>query len=368
MIFRQTSPLTRLFLLVLVTGWLQACSEPVAVEKKLRPVKSIQIEQGNAERSRVFSGTAHAAQEAQLSFKVGGTVEHVAVKIGDQVQRGDMIARLNKDTYRVALEQAKADEAQANARRRSAEAEYQRVRQLYASDNTSRNELDSALANAESAKAALDAAEQNAKLAVLNMSYTKLKVENDCSVAQVSIENNENVAAGQTVAQVSCGDAWEIKIDVPESLIANFRDGLAGNVQFSSVPGQVFTGVVTEVGVGTSSSTTFPVTLSLNSIPSTIRSNLAAEVAFQFASKNSSAFFVPAAAVGNDQTGAFVYVMESAEQPGVAILRKRAVAIGELSEAGMAITSGLSSGERIIVAGLNNVLDGMAVRDEERSE
>lgn len=361
---RNTLPLSGMATLLLCISLLQGCKEQVVVEKKLRPVKSMVVTAGETSRSRVFSGTAHAAQEADLSFKVGGTIEGVQVKVGDQVSRGHLIANLNKDTYLVELEQARADAAQANALRRSAESEYQRVRQLYANDNASRNELDSALADAESAKASLDAAIQNEKLAGLNLSYTELKVESDCAVAAVNIEPNENVSSGQTVAEVSCGDAWEVQIDVPESLIANFSDGLSGTAIFPSVPDEEFIGQVTEVGVGTSSNSTFPVTLSLTQTPSNIRSNLAAEVTFRFASFASTAFFLPSTAVSKDEVSNFVYVLEATDEPTVAVLRKRAVTVGELTELGIEVLEGLNDGERIIVAGLNNVLDGMRVRDE----
>ncbi|MEM6544496.1 MAG: biotin/lipoyl-binding protein, partial [Pseudomonadota bacterium] len=88
-------------------------------------------------RLRTFSGSAQTAQEVKLSFRVAGTVIAVPISVGDRVSAGSLVARLDTETYRVALEESKADVAQANASRRSDEAEYQRVRQLYAADNAS---------------------------------------------------------------------------------------------------------------------------------------------------------------------------------------------------------------------------------------
>ena len=260
------------------------------------------------------------------------------------------------------LDQATADATSANAQRRSAEAEYQRVRQLYANDNASRNELDNALADTESAQANHDAAVQAVKLASLNLQYTELSLQKNCTIAEITIEENENVTANQRVATASCGQNWEVVIDVPESLIARFRNGLAGQVQFPSVPNTVFDGVVIEVGIGTSGQSTFPVTLSLSTAPISVRTNLAAEALFSFADATSNTIYVPATAVSQDQSGTYAYVVVPSDTAGTKRLQKRLVEVGELSASGLEIVGGLAPGEQILVAGHVNARDGLLVR------
>lgn len=347
--------------------FLSACSESQIPETKLRPVKFYTVKSGEgATRERVFSGAANASQEAELSFKVKGSIKTLGVEVGDQVKSGDLIATLDASTYRLELEQANAATAQSNATRRSTESEYQRIRQLYTNDNASQNELDSALADAESAKASHNSDVQNTRLARLNLDYTRLLAEANCAVAAVDAEVNENVSVGQTIAQVNCGDSWEIKIAVPESLIALFKRGMEGTVVFPSIPNQSYAALVTEVGIGTSSATTFPVTFSLSQSPTNIRSNLAAEVTVKFANVNSNvnAFYVPLSAVVKDEVGTYVYVMESTDQAGTAQLKRRSVEVGEISTLGMEVLSGLQDGERIVTAGQVNARDGMLVRDK----
>ncbi|MEO1370648.1 MAG: efflux RND transporter periplasmic adaptor subunit, partial [Acidobacteriota bacterium] len=251
------------------------------------------------------------------------------------------------------------------ATRRNNEAEYQRVRLLYTNDNASRNELDAALANAESAKASYDAAVQTVRLAQLNIGYTRLTVPEDCSVAELNVEVSENVIAGQTIARVNCGKGWEVVLAVPESLIASFENGMTGVARFPSVPDQSFQGVVTEVGVGTGTGRTFPVTLSLEEAPGDIRSNLAAEVTFRFTDRAGpiDALYVPPAAVVKDENGTFVLIVQPAEEPNAAVLRRRAVEVGEISELGLEILSGLDVGDRIVTAGQIHARDGMRVRN-----
>ncbi|MEM8964273.1 MAG: efflux RND transporter periplasmic adaptor subunit [Acidobacteriota bacterium] len=344
-------------------------------ETALRPVKSVVVESGSASiRNRVFSGAAQSAEEAALSFKVSGTVDRVPVEVGDRLKRGDLIAALDRDLFNVELEQALAEEARTKATRRSAEAEYQRVRLLFTNDNASRNELDTALANAESAKASYNAAVQTVRLARLNLGYTRLTASEDCSVAELSVEVSENASAGQTVARVNCGKGWEVVLAVPESLIASFEDGMAGVARFPSVPGRAFEGVVSEVGVGTRDARTFPVTLSLAAVPEDIRSNLAAEVTCQFSggdspggdgsgATSSDRLYVPPSAALEDENGTFVFVVGPSDQPGAAALERRAVEVGEISELGLEVLAGLDVGERIVTAGQIHARDGMLVRE-----
>lgn len=356
-------PVTCLMATVLLIG----CSEPPPPETKLRPVKSYTVTGGEgATRARVFSGAANASQEAELSFKVKGSIKTIGVEVGDQVTSGDLIAELDASTYRVELEQANASTAQSNATRRSTESEYQRIRQLYTNNNASQNELDGALADAESARAQHNADVQNTRLAKLNLDYTRLLADANCSVATIEAEVNENVSAGQRIAQVNCGDNWEIKIAVPESLIALFKRGMEGSVSFPSIPKQAYMAIVTEVGVGTLNSATFPVTFSLNNPPDNIRSNLAAEVAVKFAYSNDNVnvLHVPIAAVVKDEQGTYVYLMEATEQAGAARLKRQSVEVGEISTMGIEILNGLQEGDQIVIAGQINARNGMLVRNQ----
>ncbi len=359
---------SNLFVIALFVVGLAGCTDPIEEEATvLRPVKHIVVSSGSAAiRDRVFSGTAHSSSEANLSFNVNGTVKRVVVKVGDTVKRGDLIAEIDSETYRIEVEQAQAALAQANASRRNTEAEYQRVRQLYTNDNASQNELDTALANAESSKASYNADSHGLRLALLNLDYTKLNADGNCTIANLNIEPNENITSGTTVAEVNCGAGWEVEIGVPESLISAFHDGITGSVQFTAIRGESFSGAVTEIGTATGGNSTFPVTLLMNDFPAIIRSGLAAEVTFQFGAQSTDGdnFYLGPSVVGQDETGTFVFVIEPSEELGAAVLRRRAVEVGGISELGLEIKSGLNNGDKVVTAGQTMARDGLLVRKD----
>ena len=339
-------------------------NETQEAPERLRPVKSIVVHAGtNALRDRMFTGTAKAAQASRISFNVSGTVKQLPVSIGDTLAAGQLIAALDPATYDVEVQRAQASLAQANAEGRNVEAEYQRVRQLFANSNASRNDLDSALSRTESAKANVKAISQSLRLAKLNRSYTHLTADKECSIASLDIELNENVTAGTQVAIINCGNKWEVEIAVAESLIAAFKPEMLGVVRFNAITNHAFTGAVSEVGITGGSSTTYPVTLTLNEQHSAFRSGLAADVTFAFAGTTSdeTTMFLPPAAVGQDEQGAFVYVLESSESPDISVTKRRGVVVGALSSSGLAITAGLNDGDRVVTAGITAARDGLHV-------
>lgn len=132
-------------------GFISACdrAEPPE-EPRLRPVRFIMVSDESGARDRSFSGTSKSTLESRLSFKVSGTVTDVPVQIGQRLDAGDLIARLDAATYSLQVQQAQASLVEARANERNAVATYERTKGLYANNNASRNDLDASRAQAES--------------------------------------------------------------------------------------------------------------------------------------------------------------------------------------------------------------------------
>jgi RND family efflux transporter MFP subunit len=297
-----------------------------------------------------------------LSFRVAGTVQALNVEVGDQVKAGVLIAELDPVDYRLQVEETEASLERARADLRNADAKYARVRALYENRNASRDDLDAARAGAESARAQVQSIEKRLELARAQLRYTRLKAPTEGAIAQVSVEENENVQAGQTVVLLTSGARPEVKVGVPGILISQVEEGGLVEVTFDAIPGKSFRAVVTEVGVVTGMSTTYPVTVRLEQEDSDVRPGMAAEVAFRFGSPDvGERFLVPSIAVGEDRHGRYVYLVEK-EAEGMGMTRRKTVAVGELREEGLEILEGLSEGDLLVIAGISKITDGMKVR------
>ena len=342
---------------------LTACDkEPVTSEVRLRSVKTITVGSLETDRSRTFSGVSKSSQETRMSFKVTGSIEKLPVSVGDSLKSGELIAQLDASIYKLQAQQTQADLARAKAEERNASSNYQRVRGLYENNNASKNDLDASRAAFESSKAQVNASQRALQLSRLNISYTRLKATEACSVASISVEISENVSPGQEIAMVTCGDSIEVELSVPESIIGLLTTGQSASVKFDTIPDKTFDSFVKEVGIASIGGSTFPVTIAVNEKQNGLRSGMAAQVRFELPTHSTGNYTVPAASVGEDQSGRFVFLVKTGQQDTTTIVNRQAVTVGELTTGGLEITSGLNKGDKIVTAGVSVIRDGMRIK------
>jgi len=334
-------------------------------EQIIRPVRYLQVYSTGGARVRNFTGVAQANMESRLSFKVPGTVKSLAVLVGDNIRRGQLIAELDRGDYELQVQQAEAALAQAKAQERNAKSNFERVRTLFESNNTSKSQYDAARAANESARAGVNAAEKQFELAKSQLSYTNLTAPVDGAIATVNVEANENVQAGYPVVVLTSGSHIEVKLSIPEILIAQMKVGSKVEVTFDAIPEKEYSATVTEVGIAaTGVGTTYPVTVRLDDQDDAIRAGMAASVACQLESKDErERFIVPTHAVVEDRQGRFVYVVKPIKnEEGFGIIHRCPVTIGELTADGIEVFEGLSDGELVVTAGVSRVSDSLKVK------
>ncbi|MEO0422041.1 MAG: efflux RND transporter periplasmic adaptor subunit [Pseudomonadota bacterium] len=348
--------------------FLAGCDAPQPdPEPVVRPVRYERVLPRDAAEVRTFSGVAQAALESNLSFKVSGTVTDLLVEVGDSVSPQQVIARLDPTDYQVRGQEAEAGLASAQANERNARASYDRTRGLYENRNASRSELDAARAQSESAAAQVRQATQQLEAARLQLSYTRLRAPQECTVAQTPVKTSENVAAGQLVVRVNCGECPEVQVSVPGTVISRVREGDPVSVVIGALEDRQFPATVTEVGVASGNgSSAFPVTVALIEGCDAVRSGMAGDVIFEIGVESSGdELVVPLVAVGEDAAGKFVFVLEPDEGDLWRALR-REVTVGALTPGGVAIQQGLSPGELVVTAGVSRIQSNQVVRLLER--
>lgn len=353
-------------MIICLLAMILSCAEEQIAPEILRPVRYQEIYATGGERMRTFSGVARAGLESRLSFKVPGTVDKIHVKVGNEVNVGQLIAVLDASDYQLQVQQANASLESAKAQERNARANYDRVRQLYENNNTSRNNLDAARASQESAQAQVSALEKQLALARLQVSYTRITAPVKGAIASVDVEENENVQSGQSIVQLSSGARMEVQVAIPEILIARIREGQQVSVSFDAIRDKTFNAAVTEVGISsTGFATTFPVTVRLEESAENIRPGMAAEAAFQFSTSGErERFLVPLSSVGEDRSGRFVFLLEPGDEPGEGRVLRNAVVLGELQGELVEILEGIIDGSRVVTAGVSQLADSQRVKFE----
>ena len=350
--------------------------ETTEQEAPVRPVRFGEVQQSGTLENQTFSGTAKASTEANLSFKVNGTINNLNVKIGDKIRRGHTIATLDAIDYSVQYDQAVAQLKSAETQIKIAESQlsasrsnYERIEKLYENNSVPISDYEQAKSSYETAQSQYDAAvaqvtasQKQVQSSSNQVSYASLAAPFAGVVTQVMAEENEFVPAGNPIALLSSDSDLEVTVGVPEIFISRIRRGQKVQIRFSVLPGKVLDGTVSEVGFSSANTSTYPITVSIGSSPAEIRPGMAATVSFEFGSSDSEAQFLvaPVKAIGEDPQGNFVFRLQPEGENYKAV--KQQVEIGKLLANGFEVKSGLSDGDLVATAGLKSLLDGMIVK------
>jgi RND family efflux transporter MFP subunit len=353
-----------LFAAGIILIFLSSCGgEKKEQEEIIRPVRYQKVYLSSGIQTRTFSGTSKAGTEVNLSFRVSGIVDSISVNVGDRVRKGQLVASIDDSDARLQYDQALVAFEKSKIQRDIAKSNLDRVKGLYENNNVSLSEYETAKGNYATANAAFNADKKKLDLQQRQLSYYKLYSPIEGIIASKGIEKNENVQAGKIIVVINAGDEIEISVGVPESFISRVKAGENVSVTFSSLPGKVFDGVLSEVSYAISSeSSTYPVTVNIIHPTQDIRPGMPADVSFDFTSdSDTDGILVPANAVGEDTQGNFVFTVEETGG-GFAVVKKISITVGRLTRNGFEVLGGLKDGDSVVTAGISKLTDGMKVR------
>lgn len=341
--------------------WVGCGGEPQVVEP-IRPVKYAAVRPASTVQSQRFAGTAKAGIEAKLSFRTGGLIESIGVKVGDQVKAGQRIATLDNRDAVLAHQQARAALENARVQKANAQSRLIRVRQLYQANNVSLAEYEQAKNGFASATSSYESAQKSLDLQERQLGYNEIYAPVAGIVTATHNEVNEVIQAGVPLVELSAGEDIEMQVGVPEGYIAQIQTGEPVHVRFSALPGLDFAARVREISYALDASSTYPVIVRLDAPAPAIRPGMAGEVEFRFGADGpSDPLVVPVKAVGEDAKGHYVFVIDGAAQ-GLGTVHRRPIRIGKLLADGFVVEEGLAEQELVAMAGLRSLLSGMKVR------
>ncbi len=355
--------------IAVIAGLIWACAAQAPTDTgagdEARPAKIVTVGTPGAS-SRTYPGRVQAAQRVSLSFRVGGPVVDIRVSKGQQVKAGEILARIDPRDYQVQVANLSAQLAATRAQEVQATEGYQRVRGLYEHDNASKADFDNARAALDVSTAQVEATAQALRAARLSLDDTSLKAPYDGTVADRLVEEHQTVAAGKPIVQFQGAGGFEVLIHVPEREVGELtRKAPAGiEVLFDALPdNEAIPALVKEFATETDRQTqTFPVTLELEGRPSAdLLPGMTASVKWITGNgdQNAGLLVAPLGSVGSNATGgSFVWRVDDKTMAIEAVT----VTTGALTDSGIEITSGLSSGDRILAAGVDFATEGQLVR------
>ncbi len=358
-----------LIMFLLGTTLLTGCAEEEVKEVQIRPIKAVQIGGVEAFASRWFPGKAKATQEANLAFRVAGTLAEFPVKLGDEVKKGNLLARLDPRDYQVELQNAQAQLRKVQAAEDLAETEFKRVENIRLQDPgaVSRSMVDTRRGEMISARAQLNSAQSAVTRARDSLGYTTLNAPFKGTVVEKFVQNFEDVQAKQQIVRLVDTRQVEFTIQIPERMMIHAHKVPKAFVVFDANPEIEIPATIKEIGTEASQTTrTYPVTLImdqpkgfkvLSGMAGKARGDRQAveKIARQ---EQAEAVEIPVVAVFSDQgDNSFVWVIDTDNNK----VSRRQVEIGGLTDTGI-LVKGLSTGEWIATAGVNTLVEGQLVR------
>src|SRR5687767_10928279 len=201
---------------VLMGGW---SSKPAVKDPRLQSprVEIFEAEAARASR-RTFTGIVEARVQSDLGFRVGGKILERSVDMGQRVQKGQVLMRLDSADLKLLLAAQQANVEAARAKYIQAKADEARYAVLVETRAVSRQEYDQARAALDSAKAQLEAAEAQARVSNNSSEYAVLLADADGVIVRTLSEPGQVVAAGQTVIQLAHDGPREALINLPEGV------------------------------------------------------------------------------------------------------------------------------------------------------
>ncbi len=393
------------------------CSSQKSKEtEQVRPVKTMVVSAGNKPNVRTFPGKVEAAKSVDLAFQVPGVLIKEPGREGERVAKGQVIAQLRQEEFqaRVKATQGQVDQARATlsglkagerseeqlkreAQLRAAEAkventktEFDRYARLLPSNAVSQSDYDLAKTNYQVAQEEQQAARQivekgamarkedieaqeaqvstlEARLAEANVQFrdSTLRAPYDGIIADRLVSEGQPIVANTPVVKFQNADQIDILMDVPEKLVAMVRPAPIQSMvaQFSGAPEQEFPVVIKEATqVADPKTQTFQVRVTLKrpagftALPGMTAT---VTVAYWPGGVPTNRILVPVSAVVMLENGEQVAWVMRPDQT----VKPSTVKVGAVSGGEIEILEGLQPGERIVVAGLTSLRDGMKVRD-----
>jgi len=334
-------------LLTMLTG----CDDATEIPKQ--PMRTVRVETVSANNTllqRRFVGRVEALSTVDLSFQVPGRMIELPAKEGLFISKGQVIAALDANDYRLVKEQAQAQF-------KLAKLDVARKRNLFKSGSLPKAMLDQAEAQYTVSRVTLETAKQN-------LSYTRIIAPFDALVSQRLIDNYTNVSVHQKIVRVQDLTELRVHINIPENMVKLLKKTSEFNAVaiFKDRPKQYFPlsyrEHMTEAGhVAQTYEVIFGLSREKNQ--HVLPGMTVIVVISKKEGAEASKLSIPVSAIDYDEKGKSRVWVFDAQSNTVA---SRLVTLGAIKKHKIPVLSGLRQDDEIVTAGAHLLREGMIVR------
>ena len=344
--------------LTALAGVLVSCKPDTKVEAtEIRPVRTVIAAKGEAGETVVLTGHVQAEDEPALAFRIAGRMIERPVNVGDRVEAGQVLAKLDPENELNALRSAESALAAAQVQLTYARGDFERQRQLLANGHTPRARFDQSQNALQNAQSQVDDAEARLRIARDRVSWTILEADAPGTVTARGAEPGEVVQAGQMIVRLARQGGRDAVFDVPAQLLRSAPSDSEITVRLTDDPSVTATGRVREVAPQADPVTrTFEVKVGLSDPPEAMR--LGATVTGSVKLESEPVIAIPSTALTELNRQPAVWIVD----PKNLTVSMRNVELLRHDPWTVVIAQGLDTGDIVVTAGIQALHPGQKVR------
>ncbi len=309
-------------------------------------------------------GTARARNTVTVKPQVDGKLVSILFKEGQEVQRGDVLARIDPTTYQAQLDQAVAKKAQDEAQLANARLDLERFTRLSVSNAATKQQLDTqqAMVNQLEALVKIDQASIDNVRAILNYTNVTAPISGRTGIRQV--DEGNLVRASDTTGLVVITELKPISVffNLPQQQIRQVNKGMAGGVLqvealASDSPAVLDRGMLLVVDNQVDQTTgTVKLRAEFPNAEMQLWPGQFVNVRLLIDTLK-QVVVVPTSAVQRGPDGTFVFIARDDETVAL-----RPVTVTQQDDVRSVVDKGLQNGERVVTAGFSRLAEGSRIR------
>lgn len=331
---------------LICTGMI-SCSGKKQEKEFVQTVKIDTIVSGNGQTILQYPGKVKSAEDANLSFKVSGTLRKIHAKDGARVRKGQLLAELDPIDYQVQLD---ATEAEYEQIKREAE----RVMALYKEGGTTANANDKATYGLKQITAKYNHHKDQ-------LAYTRMYAPFDGVIQKHLFEEHETTGAGMPVMVLIGNDRPEIEINLPAAEYIRREQFQDYSCTFDIFPGQKYPLELLYITPNANANQLYTMRLKMAETQQTYPSpGMNTMVTIHCDTQSSDIMQLPASAILHQDGKTYVWHYQASSQT----VHKREVTVVQLQTDGTALiqSKNVRPGEPVVSSGIHHVREGENVK------
>lgn len=345
------------FLLIPFLLFLSSCN--YEQEENIPYIKALKVTETGVSDNKTYIGYIKRGSDVELSFTLSGILISKKNE-GYQAKKGDLLAELDSDEYRLNVQKAKLELENANILNERAKSYFERISKLYKAGGISYNDWEAAQTDLKSSANKIRMLSDAVKIAMKQENYTKIFAPYNGVVIRTYKDPHQFAPAGEKIIYFQGKDGLEGRIFASQKDIGEIKQGQEVLIFADAIQDKQFLGSIKSKINSSLNKGSYEVKIAFSENYPELLDGMSINVSVKN-DKDYKEILIPVSSVVTLGGKSFVYILNKNDNES-GVISKREILTGEIKGEFVQIKSGLHGGEYIVADGANKVMDGIKVR------